>query len=77
MPPDQLRLDGFEKSFYRRIVIEISFAAHRGFEPMLTQQFLIIVRTILASAISVVDAALGWSNSCEVFSLYAPYYLSF
>ena len=48
MSPDQLRLDGFEEGFHRSVVIAISFATHRGFEAMLSQEFLVIVRAILA-----------------------------
>ena len=58
MPPDQFSLDGFEERLNRRIVIAIAFAAHGHLEPMLAQDLLIIMRTILAAAIRVVNAAL-------------------
>ena len=59
MPPDQLSLDGFEEHLNRRIVITISFAAHGHLEAMLAQDLLIIMRTVLAAAIRVVDAIFG------------------
>ena len=63
MPPDQFRLDGFEKSFHRGVVITISLATHGYFEAMLAQDFLVVIRAILAASILIngrmVDAALG------------------
>lgn len=45
--PDQFRFDGFEERLNSRIVIAISFATHGHFEVVLSQDFLIVVRTIL------------------------------
>jgi hypothetical protein len=57
--PDQLCLDGFEERFNGGVVIAISLATHGCPEPMLAQDLLIIVRTILAATISMMNAALG------------------
>ena len=53
---------GFEERLNSRIVIAISFATHGHFEAVLSQDFLIVVRTILRPAIRVMDAAL-WRRS--------------
>jgi hypothetical protein len=51
IPPDHLYPDGFEESFHRSIVITISLATHRYFEPMQAQDFMVVTRAILAAAI--------------------------
>jgi len=56
MPPDQFRLDGFEESFHRCIVITIALATHGHFEAMLAQGFLVIVRAVLTASVRMVDA---------------------
>jgi len=58
--PDQLRLNGLEEGFHCGVIIAISLAAHRYLEPMLAQDFLVVVRTVLAAPVGMVDAALGW-----------------
>ena len=55
VPSDQLCLDGFEERFCNGIIVAISFAAHRYFETMLAQDFLIIVRAILAATIHLMN----------------------
>ena len=57
MPPDQLGLDGFEERLDGGVIIAISFTTHRRFEVMLAQDFLVIVRAVLAATIGVMDAA--------------------
>ena len=57
--PDQLGLDGFEEGLDCGVVIAVTLAAHRHFEPTLAQDFLVVMRTVLAAAITVEDAALG------------------
>lgn len=64
MAPDQLDLDGFEKSFNDRIVETVSLAAHGDLEMMLAQDLLIVVRTILSSAGRVRNA----SSICQFYS---------
>ena len=59
MSPDQFSFDGFEEGFHRGIIITITFATHRHFEAMQTQDFLIIVRTILAASVRMVDTTPG------------------
>mgnify|MGYP003652564230 CR=1 FL=1 len=59
MTPNQLGLDGFEEGLDGGVVVAISFATHGCPEPMLAQDLLAVVRTVLAPAISVMDAALG------------------
>jgi len=61
MPPYQFRFEGLEEGFHCSIVIAITFAAHGYLEALLSQQLLIIMRTILAAPVGMVDAALGWS----------------
>ena len=60
VPPDKFSFDRFEERLDGCIVIAIAFATHGGFESMLTQSFLIVVRAILGTAIRVMDAASGW-----------------
>ena len=55
--PQQLSLDRLEEGFDSRVVVAIASPAHRCLEPMLAQDFLIVVRAILTAAICVVDAA--------------------
>lgn len=56
MLPDQSGLYGFEERFDGSIVVTIALAAHGHLEAMLAQDLLIIMRTILAAAIRMVDA---------------------
>ena len=56
IPPDQLGLDGLEESLDGGVIIAIAFSTHRHFEVMLAQYFLIIVRTILAATVGMMDA---------------------
>ena len=73
MSPDKFCFNGDEEGFDGSVIVTITFAAHCGFEVMLPQSLLIIVRTILAVplrshdlaqtmrvAIRVMNAALGW-----------------
>ena len=59
--PQQLRLDGFEERFHCRVVVAIPGSTHRYSKAMLAQKLLIVVVTILATAIRMVDAARWWS----------------
>lgn len=59
MPPDQFCFDGFEERLDGCIIVAITFARHRYLEPMLAQDFLIVMRTVLRPAIRVMDAASG------------------
>jgi hypothetical protein len=56
--PDQLCFDGFEEGFNGGIIIAISFSTHGYFEAVLAQDLVIIMRTILTTAIRMMDAAL-------------------
>jgi hypothetical protein len=40
-------------------MLNADVAAHRHLEAMLTQDFLVVMRTVLAAAIAVEDAAIG------------------
>ncbi len=60
--PDEFSLQGFEEAFDGRIVVAIALAAHRNLEPMPAQHLLIVVSTILRSAICVMNAAWGWPS---------------
>ena len=55
--PDQLGLDCLEEGFDGCVVIAVAFAAHRYLEAMFTQDFLVVMRTILAAPVGVVDTA--------------------
>ena len=59
MSPDEFSFYGFEERLDGGIIIAISFARHRYLEPVLAQDFLIVVRTILAATIGMMNAALG------------------
>jgi hypothetical protein len=56
--PDQLGLDGLEVGFDCGLVLAVTFAAHRHLDPLLTQDFLIVMRTVLAAPVGVMDTAL-------------------
>ena len=64
-PPDQLCLDGFEERFNGGVVIAISLAAHGDPEAVLARVFLVVMRAVWASTISMMDAALGWRAECN------------
>ena len=49
--------EGLEEGLDGGVIVAIALAAHRHLEPMLAQNLLIVVRTVLASAIAVEDAA--------------------
>lgn len=57
--PDQVSLDGFEECVDRCMVVEVALAAHGYLKAVLAQDFLVVVRTVLAAAIAVEDATLG------------------
>lgn len=54
--PYQLGFDHFEERFDRRVYVTISLAVHRHLKAVLTHELLIIVSTVLGSAICMVDA---------------------
>ena len=56
-PSDQFSLDRLEEGLNGGVIVAIALAAHRHLEPMLAQDLLIVMRTILAAAIAVEDAA--------------------
>lgn len=56
VPPNQICLGSFEERLSRLIIIAIPFSAHRRFEPVLAEDLLIVMRTILAATVSVMDA---------------------
>ena len=62
MPPDQSGLDCLEKRLDGGVVIAVALATHRYLKAVLTQELLIIMGEILAAAIAVEDAALGWRS---------------
>ena len=55
--PDQLGLEGLEEGFDGGIVETIALAAHRNLEPVLSQQLLIAMGTVLRPAVRVMNAA--------------------
>jgi hypothetical protein len=63
-PPDQFGIDVFEERLDGRIVMTIIFAAHRDFEAMLAQDFLLFIRNLpLCPAHSSAQLAL---HPCEI-----------
>ena len=54
---DQFGLDRLEEGLNGGVIVAIALATHRHLEPMLAQDLLIVMRTILAAAIAVEDAA--------------------
>ena len=63
--PDQLGLDGFEEGLDGGVIVAIALAAHRHFEAMLAQDFLIVVRTVLTAAVAVEDAVPRWGSQSD------------
>ena len=51
--PQQLSLDRLEEGFDRSIIIAISGPANRPLEAVLAQDFLIVVRAVLAAAVRI------------------------
>ena len=51
--PDQFGLQRLEEAFDGRIVVAVAFPTHRNLEAVLAQQFLVIVGTVLRSAVRV------------------------
>ncbi len=60
--PDQFGLERFEEAFDGRIVVAVAFPAHRNLEPVLAQQLLVIVGTVLRAAIRVMSASRWWPS---------------
>mgnify|MGYP004011818701 CR=1 FL=1 len=58
-PPDQFRYDGFEEHFNGVVVVTMSLATYRYPKVVLAQNLLIIVRTLLALTLRVMNAAFG------------------
>ena len=63
--PDQLGFDGSEHDFDRGIVVAVAFARHGYDEAMRLQEFLIIVRAILAAAVGVMDHIFWRATDCN------------
>ena len=55
--PDQFSLDGLEEGLDGGVVIAVAFAAYRRLEPVLPQDLLGVVGTVLAAAVAVDYAA--------------------
>ena len=58
--PDHFRLEGFEDAFDGCGVITVALPARGCCQAVFSQDFLIVMRTVLAAAISVVNTAFGW-----------------
>jgi len=61
--PDPLRIDGFESRLDHRVVVAISLAAHGWDHAGPLEEPLIVVGTVLAGAIGVIEEA-GQGLSC-------------
>ena len=60
MPPNQFCLQGFEEGFNCRVIIAVSFSAHRHLKALLAQYFSIGVTAILDAPVGMVNAARRW-----------------
>ena len=60
--PDEFGLQRLEEAFDGGIVVTVAFPTHRHLEPVLAQQLLIVVGTILRPAIGVMNAAWWWPS---------------
>ena len=60
--PQQLGLDRLEECLDRRVIVTVSSTAHRHLEAMLAQDFLVVVRAILAATVGVMHAAFRRSS---------------
>ena len=60
---EQFRLERLEEAFDGGIVVAVALSAHRNLEVVVAQKLLIVMRTILRSAIRVVDTA--WRRSAQ------------
>ena len=57
--PNQLRLERFEEGFHNGIIIAVTPSTHRHLKAMFLEHLLIIIWTILGTAIRVVDTPFG------------------
>ena len=57
--PDHLSLQGLEEGLDGGVIVAVSLATHRYLEAVPAQDLLIVVRTILAAAVGMLDATLG------------------
>lgn len=57
VPPDEFRLQGFEEGFNGCVIIAVTLAAHGYFETKLAQPLLVVMGTILATSVGMMDAA--------------------
>lgn len=60
--PDQFGLQRLEEAFDGGIVVTVALAAHRNLEPVLSQQLLIVMSTVLRPAVRVMKAARWWPS---------------
>lgn len=65
VPPDQFGFQGFEEGLNGRIIIAITFPAHRHLKSLLAQAFLIVMTAILAAAIGVMNTARCWLTQID------------
>ena len=63
--PGQLGLDGFEERLHRRIIIAVCFATHRPPKSVLARDLVMVVRTILAATVDVMEASFGRCPQCD------------
>ena len=63
--PGQLGLDGFEERLHRRIIIAVCFATHRPPKSVLAWDLVMVVRTILAATVDVMEASFGRCPQCD------------
>ena len=65
VPPYQLSLNGFEERLNHGIVVTIAFSTHRDLEAMFGKASLILVGTILRTAICMMNTILRRLSQCH------------
>ena len=63
--PDQFGLDGLEERLDNGVITALALAALRRPQAVVAQNFLVVVRTILAATVAMEDATRWWGPECE------------
>ena len=63
--PDQFGLDGLEERLDNGVITALALAALRRPQAVVAQNFLVVVRTILAATVAMEDATRRWGSERE------------